>query len=418
MVLVVPRALNLALKPGSVYPLYGFHYVVFRSLSVFSNAKFYQELFGDSSYVVNYLRALGYKFRGLAQTGSNFGMEQHHDNPFLCEIGKGTMVSDGLTMVNAELSNASFKLSSVVIPANSFLGNHILMPAHARLGQDCLLGTKVAVPIDGPMRAGVGLLGSPCFEIPRSVRRDRRFDQYQQEHIRLPRLRQKNASNIITMALLLLAQCVAFTASALSWHYSYFKIDHYGGLFFAVFAWMNLALMTLYFVLIDRLSLGFRPLQPQHCSIYDDYFWRHERHWKLGLGGEKVALRMLNGTPFKGLVWRLLGVRVGKKLFDDGGLIIEKTLVTLGDNCCLNDKSVIHSHSLEDGVFKSDHIVIHDGCTVSTAALVHYGVEMENNVCIAPDSFLMKGEHPAAYSRWCGNPAREIRMQQAEGVPS
>ena len=29
------------------------------------------------------------------------------------------------------------------------------------------------IPIDGPVRENVGLLGSPCFEIPRMVERDR-----------------------------------------------------------------------------------------------------------------------------------------------------------------------------------------------------------------------------------------------------
>ena len=27
---------------------------------------------------------------------------------------------------------------------------------------------------------------------------------------------------------------------------------------------------------------------------------------------------MLAGTPFKNLVWRLLGVRIGRRVFDDG----------------------------------------------------------------------------------------------------
>ena len=32
------------------------------------------------------------------------------------------------------------------------------------------------VPLDGKIRENVGLLGSPCFEIPRSVSRDHQFD--------------------------------------------------------------------------------------------------------------------------------------------------------------------------------------------------------------------------------------------------
>ncbi len=58
-------------------------------------------------------------------------------------------------------------MSPVRIGGNSFLGNAIFYPARARMGEDCLLATKAMVPMDGPVRQGVGLLGSPSFEIPR-----------------------------------------------------------------------------------------------------------------------------------------------------------------------------------------------------------------------------------------------------------
>ena len=61
----------------------------------------YNLLFGDSSSIVHYLRWIGWNLNKVEQTGSNFGTDQKHDNPFLCEIGSGTMVSDGLSMINA-----------------------------------------------------------------------------------------------------------------------------------------------------------------------------------------------------------------------------------------------------------------------------------------------------------------------------
>lgn len=85
---------------------------------------------------------------------------------------------------------------------------------------------------------------------------------------------------------------------------------------------------------------------------------------------------MFNGTLFKSLAWRLLGVRVGRRLFDDGCAIAERTLVTIGDHCTLNAGSVIQGHSMEDGIFESDCTVLEDGCTLGTGALVHYGVAM------------------------------------------
>ena len=141
-----------------------------------TNIKFFTRLFGDSSYIVHYLRCLGYDLSRVEQTGSNFGTEVKHENPFLSAVGSGTMVADGLSIINADFSSTSFRVSRVSIGPRNFLGNHIAYPPRGRTGDNCLLATKVMVPIDGEVREGVGLLGSPGFEIPRSVERDTRFD--------------------------------------------------------------------------------------------------------------------------------------------------------------------------------------------------------------------------------------------------
>ena len=82
------------------------------------------------------------------------------------------MIADGVSFMNTDYSATSFKVSRAAIGAHNFLGNAVLYPAEARTGDNCLLATKVMVPIDGPVRQDVGLLGSPAFEIPRSVLRD------------------------------------------------------------------------------------------------------------------------------------------------------------------------------------------------------------------------------------------------------
>ena len=56
----VPRLLNRFITPDKVYPLYGFHYWVQRAIARMTNRKFYMRLFGGTSYVVHYLRWLGY----------------------------------------------------------------------------------------------------------------------------------------------------------------------------------------------------------------------------------------------------------------------------------------------------------------------------------------------------------------------
>ena len=66
-------------------------------------------------------------------------------------------------------------------------------------------------------------------------------------------------------------------------------------------------------------------------------FWEHERHWKLCAPG---FVGLFNGTPFKGMAWRLLGAKVGKYLFDDGCLFTERSLVDVGDYVTLTARSV------------------------------------------------------------------------------
>ena len=81
------------------------------------------------------------------------------------------MVSDGLTVMNADYSSTSFRVAGQ-LGEDNFLGNSLAFPAGAKVGDNCLLATKAMIPIGGPVRENVGLLGSPCFEIPRSVQRD------------------------------------------------------------------------------------------------------------------------------------------------------------------------------------------------------------------------------------------------------
>jgi non-ribosomal peptide synthetase-like protein len=400
VVATLPRVLNRLIEPGKVYRLYGLHYLAHRTIARISNAKFFIYLFGDSSAIVHYLRWIGYDLTGVEQTGSNFGLETKHESPFLSTVGRGTMVADQSSMINADFSSTSFRASRVEIGSHNFLGNYVAYPSQGRTGDDCLLATKVMVPVEGPVRQGVGLLGSPSFEIPRSVHRDTRFD-----HLKTARrLAAKNRHNAGTIAMFLTVRWIhvfgvlALAGAALQFYPSV------GAVAFAASAVLALAWGVLFFVLVERAVARFRPLRPRYCSIYEPYFWWHERYWKLS-----TQPKVLDGTPFKSLAWRLMGVRIGRRVFDDGAAINEKTMVAIGDDCALNLGSVIQPHSQEDGAFKSDRIAIGAGCTVGVGALVHYGVKLGDGAVLAPDSFLMKGEDVPAHARWGGNPARDLR---------
>ncbi|MBV9651833.1 MAG: amino acid adenylation domain-containing protein [Pseudonocardiales bacterium] len=408
LVLTVPRALNLALTTGRVYPLYGFHYWAQRMISRLTNAKTYMTIFGDSSYIVHYLRMLGWDLFGAVQTGSNFGIEQKHESPYLSSVAPGTMVSDGLSMMNTSFSSTSFSMSRVSIGADCFFGNNIAYPPGATVGDNCLLGTKTMVPIDGHLRENVGLLGSPCFEIPRSVQRDSRFDYLKNGAELHRRLAAKNRHNLVTIGLYLFANWSKFYVTILVGLIALAFYRLLGALIFPLGTVLTLLLTVAYSVLLERAAGGFRSLNPQFCSIYDNYFWWHERLWKM------FAPNFFSGTPLRTVIWRLLGVRIGSMVFDDGCGIAEKSLVTIGDECTLNAGAVIQCHSLEDGTFKSDHSIIGSNCTLGVGAFVHYGVTINDGAILDSDSFLMKGEEIPPHAQWGGNPARPTQLNATQ----
>jgi non-ribosomal peptide synthetase-like protein len=171
------------------------------------------------------------------------------------------------------------------------------------------------------------------------------------------------------------------------------------------------AAYLVFFTVLERASLNFRRLAPKLASIYEPYFWWHERHWKLS---DSPVTSLFAGTPFRGMMLRAMGVKVGAKLFDCSQSITERTLTELGDHANLNEGCVLQAHSLEEGVFKSDYIRLGNGCSVGPGAFVHYGVTMGDHVVLDADSFLMKGEVLESHTGWRGNPAKLMRRHAAQ----
>jgi non-ribosomal peptide synthetase-like protein len=402
-----PRVLGFFLNPGASYPLYGLRYTGLRWVLWLGNPRELNLLLGDSAVIVYLLRMMGVGVSTATndQTGSNFGLTQHFDVPAFCALGPGTMASDGLGMQNLIYGSATVRVEPATVGARSFLGNSLLIPPGGRLGDDCLLATKAMVPMHGPVREGVGLLGSPAFEIPRTVARDRVFPEFQDPAAKARALRWKLASNSATMAAYLLSRFVLF---CLFWAMLMlvFRLYPVVGSVVAPAASLALLLVSLAaFILLEHLATAFQGLRPKFCSIYDPSYWRHERYWKLTTIASTVALA---GTPFLPVFWRLAGVRIGARVFDDGCGITERSLTTVGDHATLNAGSVVQGHSLEDGVFKSGRIVVGNGVTLSTKAFVHYDTIIGDGATLAADSFLMKGEVVGASEAWGGNPARWV----------
>src|SRR5208283_1743815 len=393
----IPRLANRFLAEGKVYPLYGFHHGMQDLVGLVSNSAFFNLMFGDSVFIEPYLRWVGWKLDRGVETGSNFGSEQGQDNPFLCSVGANTVASDSLWLGNVTMSSQAFRLGACRIGERNFLGTMLYVPPGARTGDNVLLATKVMAPIDGPVRENVGLLGSPAFEIPRAASRDLDLLAAITPAERARRLTRKTWLNLTSIFCLLASRwLILFLAFYIfGWTTAVYGVNDTPAMIVAT--GVVAALTIGVFILLERASLGFGSLKPEIATVYDRAFWRVERHWKLS---DSPLATAFAGTPMRNVISRLLGVKVGRKVFDDGCILSERTLVAIGDGANLNEHSLVQAHSLEEGVFKSDVVRIGADCSVGVGCLVHYGVTMNENTHLDADAFLMKGEITPAGSRW------------------
>lgn len=410
---IVPRIVQYFIQTEKVHPRYSIQFELAKWMNASTNNEYFNRLFGDSSLILGWLSLIGYDLKQATQTGSNFGVDQKHNNPFMVKFGPDTMVADGLNLLNTEASTTSFMVRQINVPPETYFGNTLMYPGYTTsLGKNCLIGTKTAIPVDGKVRENTGLVGSPAFEIPRHVARDTQFEHFKEPELFATSLKAKLAYNLRTIGLFLL-RGLFFTALTLVTLRYFLNIAESADVVQnAIFTALELtgSLAALYLaigittILTERLVYGFKPIEPEYCSIYEQTYWQHERFWKFAADD---LLKILNGTPFKSWALRLQGAKVGKGLFDNGCGFAEPSMVSIGDNCTFNATSYVQCHSLENGALKSDRVNIQSNCTLGTNVFIQYGTVLEDQTYLTANANLMKGATVEKGTIWAGNPARK-----------
>ncbi len=410
---VVPRIVQYFVQTEKVHPRYGIQFELAKWMNASTNSQYFNRLFGDSALILGWLSIVGYDLKEATQTGSNFGVEQKHNNPFKVKFGADTMVADGLSLLNTEASTTSFMVRQINVPADTYFGNSLFYPGYTTsLGNNCLIGTKTAIPVDGKVRENTGLVGSPAFEIPRNVARDTKFDHFKEPALLAKGLKAKLHYNLQTIGLFLIRGLFFTALSLLTLRYFLGIAESSDIAQNTLFTALELtgSLIVLYLmiggitILTERMVYGFKPIEPEYCSIYEEPFWQHERFWKLAADD---MIKLLDGTPFKSWVLRMQGAKVGKGLFDNGCGFAEPSMVSIGDNCTFNSASYVQCHSLENGTLKSDRVNIQSNCTLGTNAFIQYGTVLEGQSYLSANANLMKGATIETGTIWAGNPARK-----------
>ena len=198
----------------------------------------------------------------------------------------------------------------------SFLGNDIVYPAQGPDRRQLPAGHEGPRPDRGrDAREGLGLLGSPAFEIPRS-RRPRQHVSPDGHRARRPAglLAAQARHNLATMSMWLLGQVGLhpWPRSSSVWP-SPTSTDR-SARSRSPSASSPSSIFTLFYVcFVERASTGFRGVPPDALlRSTRSASGSSERFFKLQAGPGLHAAFI--GTPFQSWFWRLVGVRLGRRL--------------------------------------------------------------------------------------------------------
>jgi non-ribosomal peptide synthetase-like protein len=355
-----------------------------------------------SVYLPPWYRMLGAKLgKGVEVSTASF------ISPDLLSIAEEGFVADAVSLGATRVRNGFVTVAGNHIGKRSFIGNSAVLPPGTVIGESCLIGCLSIPPADAAdaMRADTSWLGSPAIFLPQ---RQPSAAFGEEQTYKPPRRLRVLRALIELVRVILPSSCFVALTSLLFSVMVLIEDD--------ITLWQMLCLLpALYaacgitavlftalvkWILVGRYHAGEKPLW---CS----FVWRNELinalHEHLA---DAWLLGMLTRTPFVCWYFRLLGAKIGRRVYMDTTDFSEFDLATIGDEAMLNADCTIQTHLFEDRVMKMGTIEIAPRCKVGSGTLVLYDTKMEAGATLGELSLLMKGETLPANTRWTGIPAR------------
>jgi non-ribosomal peptide synthetase-like protein len=393
-------------KPG-VYSIWSFFYV--RYWFVRELGELALDLLHPiyaTLYVQPWYRALGAKVGERAEISTATSVV--HD---LIEIGPESFIADGVVFGAARALPGALRLERTRIGKRTFVGNSALLPTGADLGDEVLIGVLSKPPAD-PRQAlerGSTWFGSPAIRLPKR----------QQAAVFDEGARFKPSKRLIATRLAIEYVRVTLSLTIFLSLFSVFltvigELDDQpnGPLAMALafpFLYLAFALSAgLSVILLKWLIMG--RYSPTNKPLWSLFVWRSElvtsTYENLAV---PLLLDPLRGTPYLNIYLRLLGCKIGKRVFTDTTDITEYDLVEVGDDAALNEDAGLQTHLFEDRVMKVAGLKIGARASVGSLAIVLYDAVIEDDAQLGDLSVLMKGETLPAGTSWEGSPARPAR---------
>jgi len=108
------------------------------------------------------------------------------------------------------------------------------------------------------------------------------------------------------------------------------------------------------------------------------------------------------------IVYRLLGVRIGKEVHLETPRLAAFDLISIGDGASVEKNASVLGYTIEDGELIAGTVQIGQGCFVGARSILSDNTVLEDEARLEDLSFLPRGKRIPRGETWAGSPARHV----------
>ncbi|MGC1390853.1 MAG: Pls/PosA family non-ribosomal peptide synthetase [Bacteroidales bacterium] len=325
----------------------------------------------------------------------------------LLNIGHESFLADSVNVGPPVVVNGNMLFRTTTVGIRSFLGNSSVLPPGSKVEDGCLIGVlsiTPSLPEEAKMKQA-SWLGSPPMFLPNR----QKSPEFPEKYTFKPTFFLYLMRGIIEFFKITMPFAIASILIFIFYNYSYilFKPGNYLRFIFeAPIALFLLSISTIFFgwffktALIGKYKTDAKPL-------WSTFVWRNEF---INSISENLVYPFFEfiflGTPFAPVYFRIMGCKIGKKVFMETTEITEFDLVTIGNESALNYGCTIQTHLFEDRVMKMSDVNIGKTCTIGPLSVILYDTKMHDHSLLQGLSLIMKGETLPENTHWHGSPCQ------------
>jgi non-ribosomal peptide synthetase-like protein len=325
--------------------------------------------------------------------------------PELVEIADDCFFADGIYLGRPLVHRGHLHCERTTFGRHTFLGNHAVIPAGAKLPGELLLGVcTVAEP--GRVRAGSAWFGHPAFELPNRelVAADESLT-FKPSAIRVANRALWESMRLvlpILPAFLIAFWATRLTRLALVESAPVFAFGVLPAAALATAAFLCVLTLAAKWILLGRMREDRHPLWSCWCSRWDFLF-------EIWSAYGRPVIECVEGTPFVSVWLRAMGARIGRRVVLGTSLaqVVDPDMLDVGDDATVSCH--LQLHSFEDRVLKLGRSRVGAGATLSAGSLLLYGAHVGDRSRVSEQSVVMKHEHLLPDHDYEGSPTRPAR---------